>query len=238
MKIHCLQHIAFETPGSILEWARKSRHTVRITRLDLGETLPAVSDFDWLIIMGGPMNVYEENTYPWLHEEKALIREAAGDGKTILGFCLGAQLLAVALGGKVTCGKEKEIGWHPVHMTAKAQSLPLFSFLPPDPVVFQWHGDTFSTLPEGALLTAEGTLCRNQAFMIENRIFGFQFHMENTPAVLSDLVRECGNELQDAPYIQKPEDILGHPEHIQENNRWIHLFLSRLEQQKKDLLSL
>ena len=74
--------------------------------------------------------------------------------------------------------------------------------------------------------------------MIENRIFGFQFHMENTPALLSDLVRECGNELQDAPHIQKPEDILGHPEHIQENNRWIHLFLSRLEQQKKDLLSL
>ena len=237
MKIHCLQHIAFETPGSILEWARKSRHTVRITRLDLGETLPAVSDFDWLIIMGGPMNVYEENTYPWLHEEKALIREAPETEKPSSASA-GRPASCSGSGRKSNLRKRKRNRL--ASRTYDRQSTvtsPLFLPAPRSGSLPVARGYLQHTAGGSPAYSGRNPM-PEPGFMIENRIFGFQFHMENTPTVLSDLVRECGNELQDAPHIQKPEDILGHPEHIQENNRWIHLFLSRLEQQKKDLLSL
>jgi GMP synthase-like glutamine amidotransferase len=238
MKIHYIQHEEFETPGSILVWAGKQGHTVTRTLIYLqtagndrgnGEAvLPAMNDFDWLVIMGGSMNVYEEDKYPWLTAEKRFIAEAVRAGKTVLGLCLGAQLLAAALGGRVTRNRYREIGWRPIRLTRAARENPCLSFLPEEPVVFQWHGDTFSELPPGALLLAESEACAHQAFVYRERVFAFQFHLENSEAILRGLVENCAAELTPDPYVQSPGELLAHPEYIAACEAWMDEFLTRL----------
>jgi GMP synthase-like glutamine amidotransferase len=142
MKIHYLQHVPFENPGIILDWAERNGHIVTSTHLYKGRQFPLQSDFDWLVIMGGPMNIYQEDQYLWLAEEKAFIRASINAGKVGIGLCLGAQLLADVLGGKVARNPYTEIGWFPVRMSPQALQSDLFSFFPPAPTVFEWHGDT------------------------------------------------------------------------------------------------
>jgi GMP synthase-like glutamine amidotransferase len=117
MRIHYLQHVPFEDSAKIGEWARDTGHTVTCTRLCDEEALPPLNSFDWLVIMGGPMNVYEHQAYPWLVPEKRLIERAIEHGKFVLGVCLGAQLAADVLGGPVTKNRYREIGWFPVSLT-------------------------------------------------------------------------------------------------------------------------
>ncbi|MDR1128804.1 MAG: type 1 glutamine amidotransferase [Treponema sp.] len=236
MRIHYLQHVPFEDPGFILTWAKK--HGWGVTHTPLynypkgGVPFPLIRDFDWLVIMGGPMNVYEEAEYPWLAEEKLFIKDVVDRGKLIIGLCLGAQLLSCVLGGKVTRNPCKEIGWFPVSLSPEASSLPLFSFLPKNPLVFQWHGDTFS-IPEGAVHLAESEACKNQAFMYRDRIFAFQFHLENTREIIRGLVDHCGDELAEeeakSGYVQTGAELLSHPEHIAQDNQWMDEFLTRLK---------
>jgi GMP synthase-like glutamine amidotransferase len=232
MRIHYIQHAPFETPGVILDWAAENGHSLTRSLMCSGEraenAFPSLDAFDWLLIMGGPMNVYEEALYPWLAEEKVFIKRAVEAGKTALGFCLGAQLLAAALGGKVTRNPVKEIGWFPVRLTRQGRELPLLSFLPDEFVVFQWHGDTFSSLPPGALALAESDACKNQGFAYNGRVFAFQFHWENTRAAISDFIAAGRDELVPGEYIQSPEELLGQPQRIRQNNIWMREFLSRL----------
>jgi GMP synthase-like glutamine amidotransferase/predicted Fe-Mo cluster-binding NifX family protein len=231
MRIHYIQHAAAETPGVILDWAAENGHTLSATFTygSKAETaFPPPDSFDWLVIMGGAMNVYEDAAYPWLTEEKAFIKKAVEADKTVLGLCLGAQLLAASLGGKVTKNAEKEIGWFPVTLGAEALSLPYFALLPKAPLVFQWHGDTFSTLPPGAVRLATGDVCENQAFMYGERVFAFQFHWENTRETIKEFIASGADELAaGGAYIQKPEEMLV-PEYIQQSNAWMRAFLSRL----------
>jgi GMP synthase-like glutamine amidotransferase len=233
MRIHYLQHVPFENPGFILEWAQSRKWEITSTLLYNypagGVNFPSTSDFDYLVIMGGPMNVYEEAKYPWLTEEKIFIKQAADAGKIIIGLCLGAQLLACVLGGRVTKNPHKEIGWLPITLSPEAQLLPLFSFLPKEPLVFQWHGDTFDILPRGAVLLAQSEACKNQAFMYQERIFGFQFHLENTLEIIQGLAENCADELVEGKYIQSKEELLSHPEYIKQDNLWMDEFLTRLE---------
>ncbi|MDR3131265.1 MAG: type 1 glutamine amidotransferase [Treponema sp.] len=233
MRIHYVQHVPFENPGYILTWARKRGWELSSTHLYNypagGAPFPQSRDFDWLVIMGGPMNVYEEVEYPWLSEEKVFIKNAVDNGKTVIGLCLGAQLLACVLGGKVTRNPHKEIGWLQVSLSLEARSSPLFSFLPEKPLVFQWHGDTFSALPSEAVLLAESEACKNQAFMYRERVFAFQFHLENTREIIQALVDKCGDDLDGGRYVQTREELLSHPEYIAQDNLWMDEFLSRLE---------
>jgi GMP synthase-like glutamine amidotransferase len=240
MRIHYLQHVPFENPGYILTWAKNHGWGLTNTLLynyPLGKVpFPLARDFDWLVIMGGPMNIYEDAEYPWLIEEKVFIKHAIDRGKVVIGLCLGAQLLACVLGGTVTQNPQKEIGWFPVTLSPEARSLPLFSFLPEKPLVFQWHGDTFSTLPPEAVLLASSEACKHQAFMYRDRVFAFQFHLENTVEVISALIENCGNELNeliDGPWIQSAEKLLGHTDYISQDNSWMDEFLTRLESQGK-----
>jgi GMP synthase-like glutamine amidotransferase len=232
MKIHYIQHAPFETPGIILDWAEERGHVLTKTLTYSGDkkeaAFPARENFDWLVIMGGSMNVYEEAEYPWLGEEKVFIKRAVDGGKAVIGLCLGAQLLADVLGGKVTRNPQKEIGWFPVSFNVRARSLPALSFLPERPVVFQWHGDTFS-VPPGAVPLAESAACKNQAFAYGNRVFAFQFHLENTQKTIEDFVRYGGEELVPGEFVQTPEELLAHPEYVRQNNIWMREFLSRLE---------
>ncbi|SFM06316.1 GMP synthase-Glutamine amidotransferase [Pelosinus propionicus DSM 13327] len=224
-----MQHVPFENPGSILTWAKENKYIVTDTQLYKNDPFPQQQDFDWLVIMGGPMNIYEEEKYPWLADEKRFIREAITSGKVIIGLCLGGQLIADCVGGKVTQNAYKEIGWLPIQLSEKARLSPLFSFLPEQPVVFQWHGDTFSVLPEDAECIAQSQACRHQAFIYKKRVFGFQYHMENTRDIIESLVENCKEEMVPDLYVQTPEELLAYPEYIEQNNKWMKLFLTQLE---------
>jgi len=208
-RAHCLQHVSFEGPGSIAPWLAAAGHHLAVTRLDLGAPLPAPEAVDLLLVMGGPMSANDESELPWLAEEKALLRTCVQAGKAVLGICLGAQLIASALGARVYRNPVKEIGWFPVRgVTAPGGAT--FRF-PPEMTAFHWHGETFD-LPAGALRLAASDGCANQAFQLGRSAIGLQFHLETTPVLARELVAHCGDELVSAPYVQSAETILAAPE--------------------------
>jgi GMP synthase-like glutamine amidotransferase len=210
MRIHCLQHVSFEVPGSILRWARQKGHGFTRSRVFDGDRLPAADAFDMLIILGGPMSVHDESAHPWLVDEKRFITSALRDGKRILGICLGAQLLALCLGAKVSRNKEREIGWFPVRKVQDARRSELAQALPDEMDVLHWHSDTFD-LPKGAVHLMSSQACENQAFAFEGRVAGLQFHLEMTGEGAQDLIRYCGHELTEGAWVQRPETILWEP---------------------------
>lgn len=207
MRIHYVQHVPFEGLGCIAPWAAQRGHSLSVTRLYAGEVLPACDAFDWLVVLGGPMGIYDEAQYPWLAGEKTFIRGAVAAQKTILGICLGAQLVADVLGGPVTRNPQREIGWFPLSLTAPAASSPLFGGLPDPLWAFHWHGDTFALPPQSTLMaSSEG--CVHQAFVYGSRIVGLQFHCEVQPENVRALIAHCGDELGDGPFMQTPAQIL------------------------------
>lgn len=228
MRIHALQHVDFEGLGHIGAWIENQGHPLTLTRLFAGDPLPRLEAFDRLVIMGGPMNIYEDDRYPWLAAERALIRAAVEAGKSAVGVCLGAQLLADALGSKVFAGANKEIGWWPVRLLGNAQDAGLLAGLPEQPTVFHWHGDTFD-VPPGAVQLAESEGCRSQAFVYDNRVLGLQFHLESTPDTVRSILAHCGHELVPARYVQSEAEILAaDPALFADVNRMLETLLNRL----------
>ncbi len=176
--------------------------------LDLfrGESLPETSaDFFGLIVMGGPMSVYEADRYPFLTREQRLIRQAIAAQQPVLGICLGAQLIAGALGAEVFPGSEKEIGWYPVEVTNPEDELA--AGLPSPFMAFHWHGDTFD-LPAGALRLFRSRLYENQGFRWGANVYAFQFHFEVSGAMVEDWLQDedCCGELAALPQ-SSPETI-------------------------------
>ncbi len=206
MKVHWFQHVPFEGLGAIEGWLRARGHSLSVTRWHAGDRPPATAgEFDWLIAMGGPMNIYQHRDHPWLPAETRLIGEAAAAGKRLLGVCLGAQLIADALGGKVCQNGEREIGWFPVRAVPEGVGSP-FEF-PPETRVFHWHGDTFS-LPPGCTWLAESAGCARQAFSVGSRVLGLQFHLEMGPAEVGGIARACADELAPGRYVQTGEEMI------------------------------
>ena len=225
MICHYLQHVPFETPGAILEWARDRGLQISGTRLFLNEFLPE-SLPDFLIVMGGPMGVHDEDRYPWMPEEKAYIRKGIESGIKILGICLGAQLLAELLGAEVTKNPYQEIGWFPVHLTPEARAHPLFKGFPEEFQAFHWHGETFA-LPKGAIPLAYSEACQNQAFLYRDRLLGLQFHLEMTPEGAAELLENSKEALESGPYVQDQEGILGEPSLYLETHKLLFKLLDR-----------
>jgi len=205
MRAHCFQHVAFEGPGSIESWLQANGYALSSTRFFESAVLPDPDALDLLVVMGGPMSVNDEDLYPWLAAEKRFVREFIAAGKTVLGVCLGAQMIASALGARVFANREKEIGWFPVRAVG-ADDGSLFRF-PPAETVLHWHGETFD-LPAGAIRLASSEGCENQAFQIGGRVIGLQFHLETTPASLREIVANCREELVPARFVQTEEEIL------------------------------
>jgi GMP synthase-like glutamine amidotransferase len=230
MRIHFIQHVAFESPGYLLQWAREHQHTVSFTRIFEAPVFPDVNDIDWLIVMGGPMGTYEEDKYAWLKPEKDFIRAVIGAGKKVLGICLGSQLVAEALGAKVYPHKQKEIGWWPVKKNKDAIANPLVQTLPDEFTSFHWHGDTFD-LPAGAVHLLQTDACPHQAFLFDNRVMGLQFHMEAMPEQVKAMAEHGKEELVPGGYIQAENDILSNKEHYTSNNRWMDGLLSAFSKQ-------
>ncbi len=203
MKVHSLEHQSYEGPGKIGDWAAARGYALTRTALYGGETPPPLADFDLLVVMGGSMNIYEHRDHPWLVAEKRFIADAIAAEKPILGICLGAQLLADTLGGKVFQNSEKEIGWWPIQVLDRS---PPFATFAETLTVMHWHGDTFS-LPPGARRVAESVACAEQAFVFGDRVVGLQFHLEQGPVDVSDLAAACAAELVPARYVQTREQI-------------------------------
>lgn len=201
LRIHYCQHVPFESCGAVAVWAAEEGHTLSRSALYAGEPLPPLDVIDMLVIMGGPMNIYEEGRYPWLGDEKRYIRAAIEADKYVLGICLGAQMIADVLGGSVFKNEEQEVGWFPVRVLNKTRENPLRQ-LPDTFECFHWHGDTFS-VPEGACHCAKSKVCRNQAFSYNGgRTLALQFHLEMTQDGLARIYQECGNGLVDTHSVQ------------------------------------
>jgi GMP synthase-like glutamine amidotransferase len=227
MRTHYLQHVSFEGLGYIQDRLITNGHSISRTQLyEKQFTLSSVQDFDALIIMGGPMNVDDEEKYPWLAAEKELIRQAIKANKKILGICLGAQLIATVAGGRVFPHTVKEIGWFPV-MFHEGFAKWLSRDIPATQTFFHWHGDTY-TLPEGFINHAGTEACNQQLYTSGNNIVGIQFHPEMKPEGVNALVENDGDELQDKPFIQTKQTILSTQQHFEGAHAVMGSILDRL----------
>jgi GMP synthase-like glutamine amidotransferase len=230
LRIHYLQHVEYEGLGSIEEWISSSGHSLTSTRFFESPELPAISDFDWLIIMGGGMSVNNEKQYPWLADEKKFIREAIDSDKTVLGICLGSQLISSALGAKVYSNNEKEIGWFDIEFTSFAKSDKLFFDMGSRLKVLHWHGDTFD-LPEKAVHLAYSKGCKNQAYIYRDRVLALQFHVEPTFNLLQEMIEHGRNELTKGKFVETEEELLNNKGLIEENRNILFTILNRLAEQ-------
>ncbi len=211
MRVHVLQHVANEGLGSIAAWLTERDAQISFTHWYKENTLPSVDELDLVIALGGPMSVNDEATLSWLVQEKQFLREVMQQGIAVLGICLGAQLIANALGSRVYPNHEKEIGWFPVMRIAAGKQ----NFQFPDSVmVFHWHGETFD-LPVNAVHIARSTACEHQAFQIGKNIIGLQFHLETNAESAQAFIDADNTELPEKrelvkgkPYIQTAEEML------------------------------
>ena len=185
MSVLILKNVSTEGPGTIEDFLREQGIPYRIVELEK-EAVPHPDEFDTLVMMGGPMSVNEEEIYPYIKRERELVKEFIAGGKRVFGVCLGAQIMAKALGAEVYVGPEKEIGWYEIELTEDGIRDPLMKKLAVHPRagdfwkrfrVFHWHGETFD-VPSGAVRLAKSALYPNQAFRYGNNAYAFQFHIE------------------------------------------------------------
>jgi GMP synthase-like glutamine amidotransferase len=183
MRILVFQHAVSEHPGSFRDVMARQGHSMHAVELDEGETIPPLDGFDALLVMGGPMDVWETEKHPWLLQEMAAIRDWVTAGRPYLGLCLGHQLLAQACGGHVALmDGAPEVGI--AHMPVAAD--PIFTGVPELCTCFQWHGAEVKILPPGATLLASSDACPIQAFRLGNSAYGLQFHMELTKTTAAE----------------------------------------------------
>jgi len=211
MNVLIIQNVTSEGPGTIADHLHTTNIPFTCVDLEQGHSLPAIDDYTHLIIMGGPMAVYEMDRTSYLRDEALFIEKAVQAHKQVLGVCLGAQMLAHVLGARVYPGGSREIGWYDVALTEEGMQDRCMAELAVDggetAQVFQWHGDTFD-LPKGAARLASSGLYPNQAFRYGDHVYALQFHIEVTPGIVGGWLR---NEKGiDFPLIDKrSQDIYG-----------------------------
>ena len=227
LRIHCFQHVDFEGLGCIEDWIKTNRHQLTYTKFFKAHQLPSIEDIDWLIVMGGPMGIYDYETYPYLKTEKTFIKKAIVAGKTVIGICLGAQLIADTLGATISANPEKEIGWFDIQKTTN--NTDILKNTENKFNVFHWHGDTFSIPPNAErLFTSEG--CKNQGFLYQNKVLGLQFHLEVTEESIKEMVKNGIDEIQKSPFVQSAAEILKTKKSVKSNNQIMFHFLTNLNQ--------
>jgi GMP synthase-like glutamine amidotransferase len=231
MNAHYFQHVPFEDIGSIRPWLKAAGYKITGTPFFKSANLPDPGDVDLLIVMGGPMSVNDKNNFPWLIPEKQFIRNMIQSGKPVLGICLGAQLIASAMGTTVYKNVAKEIGWFPIQGIPSVDNAH-FRF-PPSAEVFHWHGETFE-LPPGAIHLARSEGCEHQAFQFGRSVIGLQFHLETTPESAREIVTHCRNELVPSAFVQTESEILDvAPEKYRSINNLMDQVLSFLRSNRR-----
>jgi GMP synthase-like glutamine amidotransferase len=186
-RILVFQHIAIEHPGIFRDFLAEDGIDWQAVELDEGEPIPDLGAFDALWVMGGPMDVWQEDEHPWLVSEKAAIRQAVAERRmAYFGLCLGHQLLAEALGGAVGPAAEPEVGILEVELTEAGRRSPLFAAMATRAKCLQWHGAEVTRAPEGAEILASSPACRVQAMAVGSHAFGIQYHVELTATTVDD----------------------------------------------------
>jgi GMP synthase-like glutamine amidotransferase len=222
MRIHFIQHMHFEYPGTIADWANEKNYETTYTKIFEDVNFPAINSFDMLVIMGGVMGVYEESKYDWMKAEKQFIKKSIEANKKVLGICLGAQFIAEALGAKVFPHTKKEIGWFEVE---KVASHKLTEDLPKSFTTFHWHGDTFN-LPQNAIHLFKTNACGQQGFVYNNGVAGLQFHMEIKEDLLKGMTENERTELIKADHVQTEDQIKNlMTKYISQQKRFMYNFL-------------
>jgi GMP synthase (glutamine-hydrolysing) len=189
-KILIIKHVSNEGPGLIKTFFENQGWSVELVDFSGGDVLPGdLNGIAAVVILGGPMNVYEEEKYPFLKKEDDFISRLLVEEIPFLGICLGAQLLSKACQGRVFKSDTEEIGWYTVNVTREGRRDILFYGLPARLTVFQWHGDTFE-IPEGGKLLVQGKTCNNQAFKVGHYAYGLQFHIEITPDMVNSWMED------------------------------------------------
>jgi len=230
MRIHLLQHEAQAVSTNVLAWAAQNGHAVTRTDVLEADVLPDAGDFDLLVVAGGPQHIWEKDKNPWLGNEKKLLAAAAAAGKHVLGICLGAQLLAEVLGGRVFANPLTELGWCAVQLTSAGLTSPLFRGVPERFTMFQWHSDHFS-LPEGVTRLATSPAAPNQAFAdADGRLLGIQFHPDFDCGLIEDMVRSETEKWPEGPFVTPRETLLQETAAIEEPVWLMELLLDNMAQ--------
>ncbi len=186
MPVLICKNIEMEGPGTIEDFLKAQGIPYTVIDLSRGKDIPMTGEFNTLVMMGGPMSVNEDDLYPYIKKEEELVRKFIAQDKGVFGICLGAQIMAKALGAKVYRGAEKEIGWYDIELAEDGLRDPLIKKLATHPragdlsgrfKVFHWHGETFD-IPKGAVRLAGSELFPNQAFRYGSKAYAFQFHIE------------------------------------------------------------
>lgn len=227
MKILFVVHADFEKPGAIATWANKHASQVDYCRPFAGEPLPKVNSFDWLVVMGGPQSPCEVDVYPYLQSEIELIRQARSHDKTILGFCLGAQLIGEAFDALTEPSPHKEVGVFPIHLTEAGCNDPLLTGLPSTWEVVHWHNDMPGLTPEAQIL-AKSEGCPRQIIRYSKKIYGFQCHPEPALEDIKGMIAHCPDDLKPGLYVQIKEALLA--SNFETINKRMHTILDNLAQ--------
>lgn len=202
-----ITHADHEGPGHIAAWLTARGAALSEHRFADGAALPPLATLAGLVVLGGPMGVYERERHPWLDDERAAVGAALAARLPVLGICLGAQLIAAALGARVAPGPRKEIGWYEVTRAAEATASPFAAAAPARITTFHWHGDGFA-LPPGAVRLFSSAACREQGFAIGTQVLALQFHPEVDAAMVARWARVGADELDGAPGVQSPAALL------------------------------
>ena len=207
MRIHYIQHADFEGLGSLANWAKANQHSITCTKIYAGEQLPAWQTFDILLSLGGPQSPFEYTRYSYLEVERDFIAQAINADKYVIGFCLGAQLIAEALGAKAEKSPYKEVGMFPIRLTTAGINDPILKYFPAEFKVFHWHND-MPGVPQGAEILATSDGCPRQIFRISDKVYGFQCHFEPTRDNVISMAKADAAMLGDSKYTQTVEQML------------------------------
>lgn len=247
LRIHALFHTDYADLSFIRQWADSHQYPIAISRSYDNDELPTPDSFDWLIVMGGPMSVHDEEKHLWLIKEKRLITQTIDAGKTVIGVCLGAQIIAHCLGAEVKTSGVKEIGWLPMQLTEAGQAHPLLQHLPKQTfTVFHWHGEGFDC-PRGASIIAKTEAWSNQGFIYQTPkhkqrgtwVLAWQCHFEVTKESLAKMIVNGNNAIQNGlkkhpNTVQAPDEILSlGDKYIEENNQRLAAMLNRIVASRK-----
>jgi GMP synthase-like glutamine amidotransferase len=235
MKIQLIEHDPEDfSRTNISFWASKKGYPVNQTYICNNEPLPATDSFDWLMVMGGSQHAWDIQNNPWLQAEKKFLKDVLAEGKIILGICLGAQLLAEALGGRTFPNKHEEIGWHEVSLNQQGRSSFLFENAPSSFIAFHWHSDHFS-LPRDCTTLAYSKASENQAFVCSTRpVVGLQFHPEYTREMVRYFAGKPGQNWIPDKFVSSTDEVRAKTDEIQENYWLMELLLNNMERKFTD----